>query len=76
MASSQGSVCDINRDSLALAGQGDMCLASIMGSAEGFDPLQGESLYVLGDPWLKGWYSIFAYNALGKPRSVTFARAP
>ena len=73
-ASSQGTTCDLNTQAISLAAQGEMCLASIMGSAEGFDPSQGESLYVLGDAWLKGWYSIYQYDGNGKPYSVTFGK--
>lgn len=52
-------------------GSGENCVAAIVGT----DVSQSENMYVVGDAFLKNWYSVFNYeNAEGGP-SVSFAVA-
>lgn len=51
-------------------GNGDTCVAAIVGS----DVVPQENLYVVGDAFLKNWYTTFNYvNSDGGP-SVSFAK--
>lgn len=51
---------------------GDTCMSAIMGSGT-FE--EGDNLYVLGDAWLKGWWSVYGYDDSGMPASVGFAQS-
>lgn len=48
-----------------------LCLAGIAGAD--IDPTQ--NLYVVGDTFLKNWYSIYNYNNANGQPSVSFAKA-
>jgi hypothetical protein len=51
---------------------GPTCVAGIVG-ADLFGP--GQNLWVVGDTWLKNWYSVYSYTGAGGKPSVSFARA-
>ncbi|KAK5171894.1 uncharacterized protein LTR77_003531 [Saxophila tyrrhenica] len=46
-----------------------------LGSVAGADINPGLNLYVVGDTFLKNWYSIYSYNNDGGKPSVSFAKA-
>lgn len=60
---------DLGNSTLANILENDFCLSTIMGAD--LDPTQ--NLYVVGDSFLKNWYSTYNYNG-GAPQ-VEFAEA-
>lgn len=60
---------DLGNSTLAKALTDGFCLASIVGAD--FDPTQ--NLYIVGDSFLKNWYSTYNYNH-GAPQ-VEFAKS-
>lgn len=55
----------------AAGGGGQDCVAAIVGTDMGPEG----NLYVLGDAFLKSWYSVFSFGSAGGRASVSFAEA-
>lgn len=52
-----------------------MCIGAIVGADLTMDPSENTTFYVIGDAFLKNWYSIYNYDSgFGKP-SVSFAKS-
>lgn len=55
----------------SLLNEASYCLAAIAA----FDIEPAENLYVVGDTFLKNWYSIYSYNAANGSPAVSFAKS-
>ncbi len=54
-----------------VAGSGESCVAAVVGA----DVTPGENVFVVGDAFLKSWYTVFNYGGKGGRPSVSFAQA-
>ncbi|KAF2086188.1 acid protease, partial [Saccharata proteae CBS 121410] len=58
-----------------LGGSGSSSTSYCVAALAGFDISPTENLYVVGDTFLKNWYSIYNYNNANGGPSVSFAKA-